>query len=55
MKLLENYLDNSQIVSGVIRLFRKAIQILSNDNHPLLDKTKEPKIFAKQFKVNILK
>lgn len=52
LKAMESFLDDSQIVSGIIRIFRKLIQILTTDSNSLVDRSKEPKVFAKEFRVN---
>lgn len=54
LKVLENFLDDSQIVGAVIRIFRKLIQILTTESNSLIDKSKEPKVFAKEFRVFLI-
>ncbi len=48
---MENFFEDSQIVGSVIRIFRKLIQILTTDSNALIDKSKEPKVFSKEFSV----
>jgi hypothetical protein len=50
IKILEPFMKDSQIVSAVIRLLRKIIQILLNENNPLSENAKEAKLFAKNIK-----
>jgi hypothetical protein len=55
LKILDFYLNDSQVVGGVVRLFRKIIQVLTNDTNNLIEKSREPRIFAIEFRVSYLK
>jgi hypothetical protein len=52
LKILDFFLNDSQVVGGVVRLFRKIIQVLTNDTNNLIDKSREPRIFAIEFRVS---
>ncbi len=54
LHIIENYLNDSEIIGGIIKIFRKLIQVLSGDSNGLIDESKNPKLFAKEFKVNYI-
>ena len=51
LKVMEIYIDDSQIVAGIIRMFRKLIQILTTDSNSIIDKSKDAKTFSREFRV----
>jgi hypothetical protein len=51
LKIIEIFIDDSQIVSGVIKSFRKIIQVLMNDS--MNSKLDLKKSFSRDFKVSI--
>lgn len=56
LKLIDAFYDDSQIMSGLFRIIRKATQIITNETSPFLDKTilkSSPKDISKMFKVLI--
>lgn len=53
LKLIDIYSVDSQLMSGLFRIFRKATQIITNDNTSQLDRSKldgRPKDITKKFK-----
>lgn len=52
LKVMEHYLEDSQITGGIFRIMRKLIQVLTYDTSPLIDKSKNAKVFSKEFRVN---
>lgn len=55
IKLIDNYYNDSPIMSGLYRVFRKATQIITNEGSNNLDKSQlktNPKDIAKVFRVN---
>jgi hypothetical protein len=55
LKIVETFLEDSQVISGIFVIFRKSIQVLSNDSHHLVDKSMlniSPDEFALSIKVN---
>lgn len=54
IKLVDIYIEDSQALSGIIRLFRKVTQTLTNFHakNLIMDKINiSPKVFATEFKV----
>jgi hypothetical protein len=51
LKIMELFIDDSQVIGGIIRILRKCVQVLTNHSNILLDRTKEPRNFAKEFRV----
>lgn len=54
MKLIDSFYNDSQIMSGLYRIFRKATQMITNDVSNFLDKSQlksSPKDISKMFRV----
>lgn len=54
IKLIDSFYNDSQVMSGLFRLLRKATQIITNEDSNSLDKTKlksDPKDISKTFRV----
>jgi hypothetical protein len=54
LKLIDAFYEDSQIMSGLFRIMRKATQIITNEYSPLLDKStlkSTPKEISKMYKV----
>ncbi len=52
MRIYDTFMNDSQIMGSVFRLFRKTIQVLTNDTTSLLD-VRKLKIHPKEFAVNL--
>ncbi len=55
LRLIDNYLSDSQLIGSIFRIFRKVIQVLTNDSSSLLNLSKmniHPKEFSIKFRVN---
>lgn len=56
MKIIDFYNDDSLIMNGIFRVFRKSCQIIANEGSNFLDKNflkQTPKEISNTFKVNI--
>jgi len=53
LKLIELMIDDTQFISSALRLFRKTILILTNENAPKESTDISPKQFARELKVSV--
>jgi hypothetical protein len=55
VKIIDLFFNESQVVSGIIRLMRKCLQIIDNDNPNVIDYEQitsiQPDKLSKNFKV----
>jgi hypothetical protein len=55
VKIIDLFFNESQVVSGIIRLMRKCLQIIDNDNPNVIDYDQitsiQPDKLSKNFKV----
>jgi hypothetical protein len=51
LKMMDVYMEDSQIISGFIRIFRKIVQMLTTENISMTDKSKDPRVFVREFRV----
>lgn len=57
MKMIDIYSTDSQLMSGLFRIFRKASQQITNDSTSFLDRNKidgRPKEITKKFKILLI-
>ncbi len=56
MQIIDYYFEDSLVMNGIFRVFRKACQIITNEGSNLLDKSlikSTPKEISTMFRVNI--
>jgi hypothetical protein len=56
LKLADLFMSDSQIVGSIFRIFRKAIQVLTNENEQLVDinfVACSPQVYSKEFRVSL--
>ena len=57
LKLIDVYSVDSQIMSGLFRVFRKATQLITNDTSPFLDRSRiqgKPRDISKKLKLLLI-
>lgn len=54
LRLIDCFMTDSQIIGSIFRIFRKTVQVLTNDSSSLLDVNRlnmNPKEFSSKFRV----
>jgi hypothetical protein len=57
LKLIDVYTSDSEIMSGLFRVFRKATQLITYDSSILLDKEQleeSPNLMSKKYKISLI-